>query len=312
MSLMPLHLINALANACRDAMQRGLPHDVSGRDIVNAFFREWYAPYTFVFRKNIKTTDLQYRELLALIRIHTTSLSLLEISKCPGRRSEALLFEKSKNMKIVFESVWNSVALFPTINAAPVTLDESIQDLPPSLARKILSVCYKYGGLFYETIMLDAYSGHCQVFVPKTAAFNASAICSESGYVYTCGRTIYNRRSTKVNLLTLREKICSYLQDENGDEPIYFVIWSNETFPKSSNLDVQRMERNGVDDLKFHLDKYYFVFAPIADLFSLLTDDTYPPDESHSSDPEKSIQRKRREQALYLKDKLDHFLVDQI
>jgi hypothetical protein len=284
-TLLGSRLLNALQEFCKDNKVeldelREIP---AGASLVNYFCRNWYIPTTFVFRKNIKVTNVQFTELLSLVRSGTTYLDVKK--NLDGSTIDkdicARVYEKSKRMKAIFSSLWDSQTL-PKLDDTQRSDHETgaDSDEPARRSERRRSVTAfvdefskRYSTLFSDTILVDTYAGSAQIHVSPAITLDYEKICAESGYIYSCGYTIYMRRSTKVTVSKLREKIAQWLKNVHRDASISFVIYSKEQFPTGNNPDVVRAELNGLDDLKFHLDKFFFHYCPVSDLHRELTDE---------------------------------------
>ena len=266
-----------------------------GSTLVNFFFRNWYRPATFLFRKSAKVTNVQYAELMALIRVK--SKYLYETN--PDKDSCARVYERSNRMKGIFVSLWDAQPRQPGIKASPKERkkgkkgereDENLSASTDDFVRKFSA---RYAELFADTILIDPYLSSAQVNVSPLIELQLADICAESGYIYACGYTVYMRRSNKVTVRVLREKLSQWIKHFAGDAPqVNFIIYSKEQFPVPINRDLLRAEENGLDELKFHLDKFFFYTSPVSDLFHELTSPedikahktAWPPDASYSLD----------------------------
>ena len=271
---------------------------LSSSSIVNPFFRHWYSGTTFIFRKNIKVTNVMLGEMLALLQIHTTSSYEKDFSETdfaetdlgfPQKSLEQTPrnYIKSSEMKVVFGSLWDSIVpksvtlqkkkealqklkkiLFATYgNEFPES--EPDNDWTEWYARAHSTIDFLvqfYGDYFVETLLVDTYAGSCHVFSPNALKIDNKRICHEAGYIYSTGQLIYMRRSTKVDIPTLRRKIYQWLERNDAPREVPIIVFSREQFNTSANNDVRRMETNGTDDLKFHLDKFFFGSIPVSEL----------------------------------------------
>jgi tRNA G10 N-methylase Trm11 len=264
-------LIGSLREAVDDvlgvATQRNVR--VTGALVVDAFFRRWYRSTTFVFRKNIKVTNVQFRELLSLLKLHSVNLAYVD-----NVESEHVLYQTSKEMKITFRNLWDTLNVIPDGNGDPIWY------------LKCEKLASTYPEFFFDTILVDGFCGSAQVHRPRCLEIDLAKVCGESGYIYSCGTTIYVRRPARVSVPAFRKKIADYLRSkELTTERIPFVIFSREQFPTHSVEDVRRSEHNGLDDLKFHMDKFYFGDAPVSDLHrSLFLADESESFEENASD----------------------------
>jgi hypothetical protein len=229
---------------------------------VNKFIHSWYTwgggSYYFLFRNSLDTTDIQFSELVSLIRMNSYSAE-------DGSQVFPFQFNSSKEFKQRLESLWESLGK------------------PRKDERELTENFYGtyYNDLFGSTILVDCYYGSAVVHVPKTLTIKPEMICAESGYIYACGKAIYVRKTSKLGLLEDLENKLQIHLDSRGTEDsrkTLFTTFSHEQFfeePKPYILERQRLglvpgltkER---EDIKVYLSKYYFGDLHITDVLEKL------------------------------------------
>lgn len=116
--------------------------------------------YQFVFRCNHNITNIQYRELLELLKLHTKT-----------KRNEKYCIEyvtKDHMLEVVRGYMTDMCVANHEYN-------------------NIFSIEKDYQERFLYTVVLEVYHTSCSVFVPKTLNMDLKKICSESGYIYMVG-----------------------------------------------------------------------------------------------------------------------------
>ena len=125
-----------------------------GLYIINSFFGNWYSSHTFIFRKNVKITNIQYSELTSLLRAKTTltqaALGTLKIN----HNSDFVLFNTSREMKTLFIRLWDPLP-------GPATEDPVL-----FLTQKAGALADRYGDMLAKTFLFDPYARSAQVHIP--------------------------------------------------------------------------------------------------------------------------------------------------
>ena len=150
---------------------------------LRAFETSWWnrgsQEWTFVFREGLTVTNLQYAELFSLLSKHVEFDS---DSKVPN----LLRFESRERMSEFIRGLCNDYFLQPTREPTEAAMLETSRKVAKRFHNQLSTV-----GL------IDPFLGSCNVALPKGAILDAEAVCGYSGYVHSCGRSIYRRTISK-------------------------------------------------------------------------------------------------------------------
>ncbi|MCW2672290.1 MAG: hypothetical protein JWP14_879 [Frankiales bacterium] len=204
----------------------------------DAFFRGWFrerdgGSFQFVFRKNLAVTNIQYAELFALLRIHTT---------CPAADTGELEFISGGEFQTLVEELVSGFRIG----------DGDVQARCQLLAEL-------YGPMLRRLVVVDALFGSCGIHLAPGLEVDLAAVCAESGYISLCGRSVYYRPTDKATADELVKRLGRYLDvypPDEGDRRIPFVIYNHEDFT-AYDRELADDLREGLDDLKMHVEKFY-------------------------------------------------------
>ena len=221
----------------RTLFKKCLEESVVNGSISSAvFFANWFrrygTPYFFLFRKNLRATNIQVAELIALLRCNVTSATVQSVN--------GLNFMSST------EFIDGLDRLAESFSKTGVT-----NDVIECLADYAIAVAH-------NTIVCDIYFGSCLVFLPPGLECNWGRVCSHSGYIYACGPSILFRNINKATRELLYESIDTFLKKRAAEDrtPLRFVIYTHEDFTKHDRSKAAELQ-NGLDDLKIFVEKYY-------------------------------------------------------
>lgn len=114
-----------------------------------------------------------------------------------------------------------------------------------------------YEPVFSRTIALDAFFGSCAVFIPPTLDINIRAICAESGYIHSCGPSIYLRKLYKARRNEFFNILDGYLRsNQQNGKKILFTVYAHEDFTEFDREFADEL-RYGLDDVKVLIEKFY-------------------------------------------------------
>jgi tRNA G10 N-methylase Trm11 len=200
----------------------------------------------FLFNKNLRVTNVQFTELLSLLRMHTRECEKKE-------RARALFFITSEEFdKLIVEI------------AEPF---EGKADIGRVLATL-------YSEVFARTLIVDPYYGSCNVFVPPTLSVNLAAIAGESAYLHSCGYSVFVRNMVKAEPTLLRNKLNQHLNrlPPAKGKKLRFLIYSDEDFTARDRRN-ESLLRHGLDDTKIHVEKAWFRSQRLVDVVNQLKKD---------------------------------------
>src|SRR5262249_25169209 len=143
-------------------------------DFFEYWFRDDGKPYFFLFKNNLRVTNIQFGELISLLKVHLitteqiTSLRFLSYAE--------------------FRWIMNR-------------LNETF-DLTSQASREYVAT--HYVEQFNQTIVLDTFFCSCAVYLPPLLDINLQRICAESGYIHSCGvnlltKLMYHTRTDDLN-----------------------------------------------------------------------------------------------------------------
>jgi hypothetical protein len=236
-----LRLRDSITRAFRESIREKTDNGDDERDVFERgrFFNSWFKSdpdrcFFFLFKKNLRVTDIQFSELLALIRVHSSS-ELFD-------PTEELQFLSVSEFYGTVEKMAEAFLLDPNRREAGCEL---IADLyQPILAR---------------TIAIQGRFGSCEVYLPPELTLDLAAICGSSGYIHSCGYNIYVRaayKATKQGFLEVLKRCVVSGKKGPPSKRVYFAVYAHEDFDKGDSELTQEI-RHGLDDVKIHLEKFY-------------------------------------------------------
>lgn len=234
-------LYNAINKSKEDLPKVDLSEENGKINLVNQFFKNWFThddqAYLFLFKKNLKVTNIQFAELLALIRTHNRH-------KC------------KKGDVNVGNLIFMSVADFK--DKVCDSLD-TISKFSTRDTSKSYLITELYAPLLERLVVIDSFFGSCAVFIPPHLEIKLEKICAHSGYVHSCGRNIFTRKINKTNKEEFFKAISNYLgfKGSQGDsQKTFFTVYSHEDYTKYDRHK-ESVLRSGLDDVKVYVDKYW-------------------------------------------------------
>lgn len=231
------HLASALRANYRldeseDPARRGWRFDSAG------FYRAWFRgprsrPYFFLFKKNLTVTNLQFAELLALLRTYTQR-------EGESGRPDLQFLSTTEFTQKVDELL---VAL---------TGEEISEE---AIDRRCETFEARWGDLFARTVVLDAFYGSCVIFLPPGLDLDLASVCAMSGYIHSCGPSIWARKVKKADPEELVGKLEERVPGAEGLRTT-FAVYSHEDFSEFDREEASEL-RHGLDEVKIWVDKYW-------------------------------------------------------
>lgn len=211
------------------------------------FFYKWFgnknSAFFFLFKKNLSVTNIQFSELLALLRCYTKS----RISDESIRNLQFLTLSE-------FENIIDGI-----IEAFLQTSDYSKDS--NNIIKHVVDLYYP---LLSRVMVVESFYGSCAVYVPPNLNIDLLSICAKSGYIDSCGSNVFIKSIQEAKKNDFFKKINNYFKNYPIKEKLVrFGVYSHEDFniqPQNSDLDTKNrkeMERNGLDDVKIYVEKYY-------------------------------------------------------
>lgn len=215
----------------------------SASDFYNQWFREYGKAYYFLFRKNLKVTNIQFAELLALIRAHN-------VSKETGEPIHDLQFTSVTRFYEAIEEIVNS---FPRNEDSPADRYELISRM--------------YYSLLSRHIVVDTFYGSCAVYVPPNIEIDLALICANSGYIHSCGLNIFTRKIDKAKKEEFFFALNRHLSKKGSNSlPSFFIVYAHEDFTKNERTEKKEYLRDGLDDVKIYIEKFYMEAERLIDI----------------------------------------------
>lgn len=206
------------------------------------FFEEWFRKhgncYFFLFKKNLKVTNIQFAELLALMRANFDAKG--------SHPPEDLQFITSSDF-----------------NASVEHLFSAFEGTQEGLEARCREFARLYAPLFKGLVVVDAFFGSCAVFAPPRLSINLGLICAHSGYVHSCGYNVFTRKAYKTHKDELFNALDRYLKDHyTPPKRVFFAAYSHEDFTKYDRRWANEL-LDGLDNVKIFVEKYYMGSQPL-------------------------------------------------
>jgi len=156
----------SLSQALSDSIKRG---QLDRQTFAYRFFEYWFRQdgscFFFLFKKNLRVTNIQFGELYALIR---ANLTFLDQQEPPHLRLLSV----------------------PEFLASLRRITETFK---VAARRERLFVAHSYAQEFGQTLVIDPLFGSCLVYLPPLLRLNLERICGESGYIHSCGVNLFSQ-----------------------------------------------------------------------------------------------------------------------
>ena len=215
--------------------QKCIKHYCKERHFFDPWFKQYGYSYTFIFKQSLKVTNIQYAELISLIKDN--------IKFEPDDDKDSIQFLCVSDFNETIENLLSSFSE----NFSELQEDE---DLLKCIEDSYLS-------LFKHIIVVDAFWNSCVIFLPYNMALNIETVCAQSGYVHSCGNNIYTRRISKAEKNIFYDIIDSYITKNKIKNNTLFVPYSHEDFTPFDRDEGQSFLKNGLDEIKFYAEKFY-------------------------------------------------------
>jgi hypothetical protein len=229
-------LREALGRAWREIQEAEPDEQARRRHIFSPsrFFHEWFrvkgtATY-FLFKKNLRVTNLQFAELLSLIRLHIHGQPLANLHfASPGDYDAALV---------------NLVTSFG---------EDDVERVNRVIAEQ-------YGSLLRSTVVVRQFFGSAVVFTPPALTLDLNSICGYSGYIHSCGPLIYLRRIDKADEDQFISNLRQHLRTALGKR--FFSVYAREDYKPTSRLEAEEA-RSGIGDVRLYVEKFVMKSRPL-------------------------------------------------
>lgn len=226
---------NILLKSLRDSVE--VDEKGNKRFSPQSFFTKWFrdngTPLFFLFKKNLGVTNIQFAELVALLRVHAQSTIAKD-------HLHQLQFASTSEFKQMFQQVGKEF-----LHSAPNV--ETAYELVPDL----------YSVLLRRVVVLDAYYGSSAVYLPPHISVDLPSLVSQSGYIHSCGESVFIRNMMKISKDEIMEKVDDHIKRTvPSGKKLFFVIYAHEDFSKYERQKASEL-RGGLDDVKMYVEKLY-------------------------------------------------------
>jgi tRNA G10 N-methylase Trm11 len=240
-------LIKALSDSVKTDRKGKLRF--SATDFFDNWFRREGSAYYFLFRKNLKVTNIQFAELLALLKTYNKSEEI-------GAPLHNLDFVTEGEFK-----------------AAISELVEDFHYRSNDQPYDYESIANIYQSLFRRHVIIESFFGSCAVFTPPLVSINLEKLCAYSGYVHSCGRSIFIRKIDKATENAFFESLKRHLERFGlPDKRIFFSVYTHEDFSKYDRA-YKEFLKDGLEDVKVYIEKFYLGDSRLMDILAMMTQD---------------------------------------
>lgn len=207
-------------------------------EFIAQWFRQRGAAYHFVFKKNLHVTNIQFAELLTLIR-------------------KFVISDDDEDVKdLQFSSV-------DDFNRSMTEMVGSFQRDPVVPASRYQTVAGLYLPVLRRNLVVTNFFGSCEVFVPPGLTLDLCKLCGYAGYIHSCGRNVYTRNAYKSTKEEFFRSLDAHLgRFPRSGKPLLFRLYAHEDFTKGDRKQADEL-RHGLDDLKIFVEKFYMGSEPL-------------------------------------------------
>ena len=218
---------------------------------VSTFFDTWFrthgTPLFFLFKKNLKVTNIQFAELLALIRTYARDTERNRID---------VRFVSSKDFS---GTVQQMVDTFRRDHDTDKGTWKAIAGL--------------YQDMLSRLVCVDTYFGSCAVFLPPGIKISLVDVCFRSGYIHSCGYNVFMRNTYKAKKDLFISRLRAHHDKHIGvNRRVLLRVYCHEDFtPYDRSL--ENALHAGLDDIKLHIGKTYMGESSLLEVLEELNDE---------------------------------------
>jgi hypothetical protein len=196
------------------------------------FFEHWFRnqgkAYFFLFKNNLRVTNIQFGELIALVRVHL---------KLPdGRKVPNLRFVSFQEFR------WLLKRLHETF------------DLTSEQGRTYVAAAY--APQFGRTLVLDPFFCSCALYLPPPLDADLRGICGESGYIHSCGANLLTKLIYHTRGSDLDEALGRFVKSITDRRMRFFAVYAREDWPTGSEK-LPKFLQDGLEQVKIPVGKYF-------------------------------------------------------
>lgn len=222
------HLLAAL----RSSTNR---HQIKPERIFNYWFRRDGTCLFFLFKKNLRITNIQFGELLSLLKTH---IRVKGYARVPHLRFLS-----------VPEFHWSFCRIKETF------------DLGSPKERSY--VAYAYGQHFGQTVVIQPFFCSCAVYLPPLMSLDLLKVCGESGYIHSCGANLMTEFVYDTRTRHLFRAFDSFFKTKRDKKARVFTVYAREDWPLGSERQ-PRAVQDGIDQVKIPVNKFFMGNDPIS------------------------------------------------
>ncbi|MEO8374476.1 MAG: hypothetical protein ABI471_04570 [Sphingomonas bacterium] len=216
-------------SVCFGQTDRGITFDAERA--VRSVYTHRGQKYVFVFNQNLRRTNLQIAELLALLRLHT---------HYEGDRDQARV------EGIEFSTFSETTELFASaVGGIREINDENLASFYEEISHQVDT-----------KLLVELFYGSASVYLPQHLTLDLALICGESGYIHSCGQQVLLRNVEKATEEEFTTAISDAFYLRKQGEKFLLVPYCHEDFSVKDRGYTPFLEY-GLDDLKINMAKAY-------------------------------------------------------
>jgi hypothetical protein len=202
--------------------------------------------FVFVFNQNLRRTNLQVAELMALLRIHTHSQD--------DKRNERIEGIEFSTFAETEELLSSAVAGMRSLSDNEV--DELFNEVKHQTETRIL---------------IELLYGSASIYIPSHLDIDLALVCGESGYIHSCGHQVFLRNVEKATEAELTTAVEESFRLRPQGEKFLLVPYCHEDFSVKDRGSSPFLE-HGLDDLKINMTKAYIGSTRLHELINDIGD----------------------------------------
>jgi hypothetical protein len=208
--------------------------------------------YYFLFHKNLRVTNMQHAELMALVTVYT-------YDRATERPVRTIQFVSTSDFIARVQALWEAV---PSIGGSD------------QLDGRASWFAKTYSHLLYHTAVVDPFFGSSSIHLPPHLDLHLDVICGMSGYIHSCGRNVFVRNVSKARSSHFVTAMNRYLDryGPSDGERLFFSVYAHEDFSEIDRPHAA-LWKDGLDDVKIHIDKAHMSDKSMVDVVRLLRSD---------------------------------------
>lgn len=208
------------------------------------FFKSWFDDgrhMFFLFKKNLKVTNIQYAELFSLLRTYVQP---------EDRTQQRLEFLSGSDFSAMVQEL-----------VEPFMAKLSPQDALEAINRL-------YAPLLCRLVVVDTFYGSCSVHLPPGLVADLVSICGYAGYIHSCGDAHLVRNISKARVDEVIDALGRRAEHLAPPQRLFFLVYAHEDFTPFDRDDHPEDHQHGLDDVKVHLDKYFIGGSALVEVLS--------------------------------------------